>query len=164
MSVMISSIWTILWTVINILLLYFVLKKILFKPLSKVIEKRQALIQGNLDDADKAKTEANALKAQYESSISSAKEDARKIISDADVRSKKMIESSRRAAAEEAESMKANAKKEIERERKEALDGAKGEIATLALDAASKVLSRNVTSKDNDKIIEDFLSSAKAEK
>ena len=68
--------WYIVETVANILILFILLRIFLFKPINKMRDERTRTIQDNLDSAEKAKTEAEELRQQYEDSISEAKEKA----------------------------------------------------------------------------------------
>ncbi|MBP5580681.1 MAG: ATP synthase F0 subunit B, partial [Ruminococcus sp.] len=72
--------WYIVETVINILILFILLRIFLFKPINKMRDERTRTIQDNLDSAEKAKTEAEELRQQYENSISDAKEEANQIL------------------------------------------------------------------------------------
>ena len=72
--------WNILWTVVNLLVLYLVFKKFLFKPVMKVINAREDMIKQQFDGAKKSQEEADALKASYDEKIESAKIEADEII------------------------------------------------------------------------------------
>ena len=72
--------WNILWTVVNLLVLYLVFKKFLFKPVMKVINARENMIKQQFDDAKKSQEEADALKASYDEKLESAKTEADEII------------------------------------------------------------------------------------
>ena len=61
--------WNILWTVVNLLVLYLVFKKFLFKPVMKVINAREDMIKQQFDDAKKSQEEADALKASYDEKL-----------------------------------------------------------------------------------------------
>ena len=71
--------WNILFTVINLLIFFLIIKFFLLKPIKKVMDKRQQMIQDDFDSASKAKNEAEELKAEYEGNIQSAKDKAAEI-------------------------------------------------------------------------------------
>ena len=73
----------IFWTVVNLLILFILLRIFLFKPVLGMIEKRKAAIEGTLSDADQKNAAAQALKQQYESSLKDAKQESFQIVSDA---------------------------------------------------------------------------------
>ena len=114
MSTMISSLWTIFWTVLNVLIFYFLMKKILFKPVNKVMDERAKQIQDNIDNAKKSRADADSLKKQYEGSIEKARDEAKQIVQNANSQALSISEKKRAEAEAEALKIKEAAKKEIE--------------------------------------------------
>lgn len=163
MDNLISSLWTPLWTIVNVIILFLLLKKFLFKPVNNVIEKRQEMIQNNLDSAAASKKEAEELKNKYEEAMSSARAEAKEIISSANSQAKQQFVKSKDEAAAEIERMKISAKKEIEHEQKTALESTHNQIAELALEMASKVMQKNMSEDENSRFIEEFLSGEASE-
>ena len=150
--------WSIFEAVANIIILFVLLRIFLFKPLNKMKQERTRTIQENLDSAEKARTEAEELKEQYENTIGEAKEEAKNII----MKAHDDAESERAAiikkAHEEADQKVAEADKEIENERKKVLRQAQSEIADLAIEAASKIVGANVDDEKNRRLVDEFLS------
>ena len=150
--------WSIFEAVANIIILFVLLRIFLFKPLNKMKQERTRTIQENLDSAEKARTEAEELKEQYENTIGDAKEEAKNII----MKAHDDAESERAAiikkAHEEADQKVAEADKEIENERKKVLRQAQSEIADLAIEAASKIVGANVDDEKNRRLVDEFLS------
>ncbi|MBP7186138.1 MAG: F0F1 ATP synthase subunit B [Ruminococcus sp.] len=150
--------WSIFEAVANIIILFVLLRIFLFKPLNKMKQERTRTIQENLDSAEKARTEAEELKEQYENTIGEAKEEAKNII----MKAHDDAESERAAiikkAHEEADKKVAEADKEIENERKKVLRQAQSEIADLAIEAASKIVGANVDDEKNRRLVDEFLS------
>ncbi|HOC34150.1 MAG: ATP synthase subunit b, sodium ion specific [Firmicutes bacterium ADurb.BinA205] len=150
--------WSIVETVANIIILFILLRIFLFKPINKMKNERTRTIQENLDSAEKARTEAEELKEQYENTIGEAKEEAKNII----MKAHDDAESERAAiikkAHEEADQKVAEADKEIESERKKVLRQAQSEIADLAIEAASKIVGANVDDEKNRRLVDEFLS------
>ena len=127
--------WNILWTVVNLLVLYLVFKKFLFKPVMKVINAREDMIKQQFDDAKKSQEEADALKASYDEKLESAKTEADEIIVNARNRAQEEHE-----AALETEVMLEKAKADIATEKEKATEAAQADIARLALIAARKIV------------------------
>ena len=152
------SFWSIFWAVFNTVLLFVLLRIFLFKPLNKIKADRTRTIQDNLDSAEKAKTEAEELRQQYESSISDAKEEANQIL----IKAREDAEAERSAiikkSQDEADKIIADADKTIENERKRVLRQAQSEIADLAIEAASKIIGENVDDEKNRRLVDKFLS------
>ncbi|SEH56961.1 F-type H+-transporting ATPase subunit b [Ruminococcus flavefaciens] len=152
------SFWSIFWAVFNTVLLFVLLRIFLFKPLNKIKADRTRTIQDNLDSAEKAKTEAEELRQQYENSISDAKEEANQIL----IKAREDAEAERSAiikkSQDEADKIIADADKTIENERKRVLRQAQSEIADLAIEAASKIIGENVDDEKNRRLVDKFLS------
>jgi F-type H+-transporting ATPase subunit b len=148
---------TIIATLLNTLILFFVLKHFLFNKVNKVIEDRQNEIQASYDRADEAEKNAQKLEADYNEKIGQAKEESAEIIRDAtkkaQVRADEIIDEAR----VEAKSIRTNAENEIEREKKIAVNAIKDEISQIAFSAAAAVVEKDLTSEDNEKLIEKFI-------
>ena len=156
--------WYIVETVINVLILFILLRIFLFKPINKMKADRTRTIQDNLDSAEKAKTEAEELRQQYEGSISEAKEKANQIIMKAHEDAESERSAIIRKSQEEAEKIVADADKTIENERKRVLRQAQSEITDLAIEAASKIIGENVDDEKNRKLVDKFLSDEEGKK
>jgi F-type H+-transporting ATPase subunit b len=156
--------WYIVETVINVLILFILLRIFLFKPINKMKADRTRTIQDNLDSAEKAKAEAEELRQQYEESISEAKEKANQIIMKAHENAESERSAIIKKSQEEAEKIVADADKTIENERKRVLRQAQSEIADLAIEAASKIIGENVDDEKNRKLVDKFLSDEEGKK
>ena len=75
---MISLDISLVWVIINLLVLYLLLKKFLFKPVCKMMDERSAKIQSDLDGAAQAKADAEKMKSDYEAEIADAHSQAAK--------------------------------------------------------------------------------------
>ena len=150
--------WYIFETVANVLILFVLLRIFLFKPLNKIINERTQSIQNDIDSAKKAKSEAEELKEQYESTIGDAKEEAKNILMKAHEDAESERDAIIKKAHEDAEQKVAEADKEIESERKKVLRQAQSEIADLAIEAASKIVGANVDDEKNRRLVDEFLS------
>ena len=143
------DIWTIVFSVINILVLFFFLKKFLFGRVGAMLEKRAQMVQADMDQAKQKAAEAEKLRSDYEETLNGAKQEAKQIIA---------------TAEQQADTLLKEAQKEIERERRQTLDGVQGEIADLALAAASKLMEQKVDDQTNRDLVNAFLSEEGAEK
>lgn len=156
--------WNIIGTIANILILFFFLKKFLFKPVTEMMEKRQQVIENSLQNAEDVKTEALKLKSDYESELSRAGDEASKIINDA--REKAAIETNRqlKETREEAARILQEASKTIEIERQKSLQNAQAEIAGIAMLAAKKIINKNMDDDANKQFLGDFIKEVGASK
>ena len=151
------NVWDILWTVINLLIFYFLLRKFLFKPVLGMMERREQMIKDDLDNAKKASEEAEQIKAEYEAKLSEAQAEAVKITTTAKQRADKESAEIVEDAKAEAAHLIADAQKTIERDRDAALSAAKEQIAGLAVMAASRVLEKNIDEESNREFAEQLL-------
>lgn len=151
---------SILYNVINILVLFFLLKKFLFKPVTEIMEKRKAIIKQDLESAEKAKIDAEQLKGQYQDTLNSAKSQAADIVKDAKARAEIEYNSIIEKGNKDAAAIMASADKAIAQEKERAIKQSKAEMADLAINMASKLVEKNVDATTNKKLIEDFLSEA----
>ncbi len=146
-----------IWTIINLIVLYLVLRKILFKPVTEFMENRANSIKQQLEDSRKANEKALKLKESYEKMIASVKMDADKIIKEATIKAQEKYDEIIRQAKADAEALKANAKEEIVAERMEMMKNVRSEIVSLALESASKVVEANMNTESNRKLVDEVL-------
>ena len=154
---MLSLDHNIIWTIVNILVLFLFLKKFLFKPVTEMMEKRTQTIASSLQDAENSKTEALQLKADYEEQLSHAKDEASLIMKEARDRAAREYSEQMKESKQAAALMMQDAGKVIELERQKSVKEAQAEIATIALLAASKVIEKNVDDATNKKMLTSFL-------
>ncbi len=83
--------WNMVMIVINLLVLYAIFRKFLYKPVMNVIHRREELIQGQFDSAKKTQDDALQLKADYEEKLQKANVKADEIILAARIRQKKSM-------------------------------------------------------------------------
>ncbi|MGN1114229.1 MAG: F0F1 ATP synthase subunit B [Oscillospiraceae bacterium] len=150
--------WNILWTIINLLILFIVLKKVLFNRVMGIIEKRTQMVQNDLDSAAAAKSDAEQMKKDYEEQLKTAHDQALDITNTAKLNAQKECELMIENAREESAKIIKDAQKTAVNEKSKALDDAKVEIADLALFAAAKVINKKVDSDSDKQMAEDFIS------
>lgn len=148
---------SIIWTFVNIIVLFLFLKKFLFKPVNEIIERRRNAIMGSLQDAEDRRTEAHQLKGHYEEELKVAGEQASVIVREARERAELEYNKILQDAKTEAARIMTDAEKSIELERVKAMEKAQAEIAGIALLAASKLINKNVDDNDNRQFLGDFL-------
>ena len=140
---------TFIITLVNIAVLFFILRAILFKPVTKFMADRAKRIQDSIDQSEKDKTQARALLAQYEAQLKTAETEADAIIQtareNARLEAEKIIAESRVSA----EAALANARKQLETEHRAALAVFRKEAAALVTAAAGRMVSRELRDEDN---------------
>ena len=149
--------WTALFVLLNTLAIFVVAKKFLFVPVHNMIESRQKEIDGIYADAEKARTDAQDLRSEYEAKLSEVRVEADRVIKTATESANAMSASIVDDARAQAEQLKRRAENEIEMERRKAFDEVKGELSGIALDIASQVIEREVSEKDHEAFIDEFI-------
>lgn len=120
-----------LWTFVNLIVFFLILKKLLFQPVMGMIEKREQMISGQIEDAEQKNTQAGLLKEKYEAELKNANQEAAMIVKTAKERGKEEYEKILRDAGAEASKIIADASKTIETEREKAVQGIQNEIAQV---------------------------------
>lgn len=156
------SISGVVFTVINLLVLYVLLKKFLFKPVTAMIEGRQKAIGDSLADAAGQKEQAGALKSEYENRLDEARREAAGIVDEARARGQREYETLLGQAQADAERVRADARRQMEAEREELLRGARREVAALALLCAAKVTGQEMDEAADRALADSFLAQAEA--
>lgn len=149
--------WTALFILLNTLTIYFVAKKFLFGPVMKIIKDRQDEIDGMYDAAGEAKSEAEAMRADYAQKLSEAQATSEKLVKEAVVRGQVREEEIIRNANAEASAIMDKAAASIAMEKKKAVNDAKDEISELALAIAGKVVQRELSDADQVQLIDSFI-------
>lgn len=148
---------TLIAQILNFLILVFILKKLAYKPVVRMLKARQDRIQESLDKADAEAAEADKTLAEYKEQLASTRIKAQEIIDNANKRAQQEREDSIQQTKHEIERMRTAAKAEIARDRERAQEQIKSEIVTLSLLAASKVIGAQIDEKSNEKIVTDFV-------
>lgn len=148
---------TIIASWLNLLILFLVLKHLLFNKVNKVLEDRKNDVAETYRKADEANENAMKLEAEYEERISGAKEESAQIIQAATRKAQQRSDEIIADAKIEAKGITENARAEIEREKKIAVNKIKDDITDIAFSAAQAVIEKDLSSKDNEKLIEEFI-------
>lgn len=149
--------WTALFTLLNTITLFLVLRHFLFKPVMKMIKDRQEEIDTMYREADEAKSSANALEAEYQQKLSVAADTSERIVKEAVERGRQREDEIIRQANADASAIRSKASADIAQEKKKALNDAKDEISGMAIAIAEKVVGRQINEADQDKLVDEFI-------
>lgn len=155
---------TVIWSIVNVLLLFVLLRIFLFKPVKKIMEDRTAAIQKDIDEAKKSREEAEALRAECDEAVAKAKAEAEEIVTKAREDTAAEKQEILQQSKDEADRMIDAASKNIESERQRSMQEAQAQIADLAIAAASKIVGENMDDDRNRKLVDDFLANREADK
>ena len=149
--------WTFLAQICNLMIQLVIFKKFLLKPIKQVIADRKAKADSEIADAQKLRTEAEAMKAEYEQNLQNARTEANQIVAAAQktatARSEEIVGEARAQAA----ALKQKAEADIAQERKKAVNEVKDEIGGIAMEIASMVVEREISEKDHKDLIDEFI-------
>ena len=154
---MMSLGWSLVWTIINLIVLYLLMKKFLIGPVLGIMEKRKACIAKEMEEARVSREKAEELKLQYEKSLAMAKEESSQILENAKTDARQVRESIVKNANNEAAKIIEAAQNTARQEQENAMQGAKKEIAQLAMQAATKVVEKEVSPETNKMLYDQFL-------
>ena len=149
--------WTMIFAWCNLLVLYFFLRKLLFKPVKNMIDSRQKEIDDMYSDAEKSRDDAAVMKAEYEEKLGHAQEESEEILKTAVRRAQLREEEILHEANDKAARVMKRAEERVELEKKRAVNEVKNEVSDMALGIASAVLERDVNGKEHEALIDEFI-------
>jgi F-type H+-transporting ATPase subunit b len=151
-----------IWTIVTFLVLLTLLAKFAWGPLLAALESRQNAIRKSLDDAQQARQELERLNQESAQIIRQARVDAEAIVTKSRADADRQREELRQKARTEADGIVKNAERQIQLETQRALQQIRHEAIDLSVQIASKLLQRNLTREDNERLIEDALKQVEA--
>lgn len=149
--------WNIIWTFVDLIVLYVLMKKFLFARVKKVLDQRQEMIQGQMDHAKEQEALANQNLQQAQETVENATKEARekaqRILEAASKKEKEQLQ----ASEEEAKRILISSRKQAEQERKKLLADTQDEMVTIAMLAARKAVGNNINEEKEKALFEDLL-------
>lgn len=145
------------FTLANVLILFLILRKILFKKIIDIMDARDADIKNNIEAGEKAKEEGMKFKSEYETRIQDARDEGQMIVDFARKRAEEKSDTIISEAKKEAEYIKQKANNEIAKEKEQAFNNIKSEISEIAVLAASKVIEKDIDKAKHEDLIENFI-------
>ncbi len=149
--------FTALFTLVNTVVLFLVLKKFLWGPVMKMIADRQQEIDTMYSNADADREQAKKLREEYEDKLADAQKTGERLVKEATVRAQAREEDILRQANAEADAIRRKAEADVAREKKKAINDAKDEIAGLAMDIAGKVVGHSLNDQDQSALVDKFI-------
>ena len=156
------------WDALAVFLAFIILLLVVFyfayKPVKNLLKKRGDYVEGKIKDAETKEVEATKLLENANEEVKQKKIEALGIVEKAKEEANVERQAILEKAKEEKKAEVRKAKEEIAQEIEASKDEIHKEIVSVALDASSKVLEREVTSKDNEKLVDDFIKNLKEDK
>jgi F-type H+-transporting ATPase subunit b len=141
---------------LNLLVLFLLLRHFLYKPVSKFMAEREAKFAREREQLDASRNEANVLKTKYETSMKNARLDAEHIAEERRKAAEREADDLRKKAKQDAQGILSDAMHQAVTEREGMMNELKSQTAELAVDIAGKILEREVTQEDHQRIIDSF--------
>lgn len=149
--------WELAIQIVNTIILFWILKRILFKPVLNIIDARENAIKTDIATGEQAKNEGLALKVEYEQKLSVAKNEGQEIIKQATLRAEQKSEEIISTAKEEAIRLKDKANRDIAQEKEKVMNELKNDISNIAILAASKVIEKDIDQAKHEEMINKFI-------
>lgn len=142
--------------IINFIVIFVVVRTLLYKPVLEFLQKRQARVKAELDNSKKNNLEAEQYRIEYQKKLEDAKEEAAAMAKASENRASEAYDEIIKQAHEEASEIIAQAKMQAKAERDASIEKLRNEFSQLSVQLASKILQREVSMKDNQGIIDEF--------
>ena len=149
--------WTSVFAICNLLILVAILKKFLFKPVTRMLEARQKEIDDLYAQADENRSEAENLREEYQRRMHGAREEADSIVRSAVDNAHRRGEQILSEADRQAQRARERAEEEIDQERRRAFGELQSELGDMAVRIASKVVGREINPDDQQALIDEFI-------
>jgi F-type H+-transporting ATPase subunit b len=146
-----------IWTIVTFLVLLALLAKFAWRPLLQALERRQETIKKSLEDAERAKQELERLQKESAKILQQARIDAESIITQTRSDAERLKGDLTQKAKDEADNILRHARQQIQLQTRQALQQIRHEVADIAVLLASKLLERNLSNEDNDRLINETL-------
>lgn len=148
---------TAIFTLINLFVIYLILKRFLFRPFEELIDKRQALIESQLDEAKQEVDKAKQNEQESEQELKQALRKASDILNEARQKALSQEALILKEASEEAQKIQEQAREESKRIRTSLYSDMRDEIADLAVSISSKVISTAMSQNEQKQLVNRLL-------
>ena len=149
--------FTMIFAWINLLVLYFILRKLIFKPVKNMIDSRQQEIDDMYENAENAQSSAEQMRTEYEAKLEGANEESEEILKRAVRRAQLREEEILREADEKAQRVLERAEEQVELEKKRAINEVKNEVSEMAIGIAAAVIERDIDKSEHETMIDTFI-------
>ena len=150
---------TLIAQILNFLFLVFVLAKFAYKPLLNIMEERKNKIASDLEAADAAKAEAEAVKSEYAAKLADARQEAQAIVEAARKSAQAAHDKIMAETKAQQDQVVAAAKEAIELEKQKALADVRAQVISLSMLAASKIVEQKLGSEEDKKMAGEIVDS-----
>lgn len=147
----------IFWEIVSFGILFFLLYKYAFPGILGILEERERKIKDSLDQAERHRSEADRKLKEYEAKLNAAAKEAEGILAQAKERAQRLLDENEQRMNAEAERIKGDVTREIDHERRKAVQEIRNQTTELALMVAEKVVGRTLTDADSRRLADEAL-------
>jgi F-type H+-transporting ATPase subunit b len=147
----------IVWEILSFAILFFVLYKYAFPGILSALEEREKKIKDSLEEAERHRSEAEQKLKEYEAKLKTAAKEAEGILAATKERAQRLMEENEQRMTAEAERIRGDATREIDQERRKAIQDIRAQTTDIALMVAEKVVQRSLNEADHRKFADEAL-------
>ena len=147
----------IFWEIVSFAILLFLLAKYAFPPILQTLDERERKIRESIEAAERQRAEAERRMAEYDAKMKAAQKEAEALVEQARARAQHLLDENERRLTQEAERIRASAARDIEQERRRAIDEVRAYTTDLALRVAEKLVERSLNDADHKRLAEETL-------
>lgn len=142
---------------LNFLLLLFLLQQFLFRPVLSALTNRETRIRESIENAEQVKQQVARAQQDYEARLNEARQEAARILAQANERAKVVEQEVVANARQEAERIQVEARAQIQQEREQLLRGLQAQLGNLVIQTASTVVGQELNSRGHERLIQDAI-------
>ncbi len=145
------------FVMISFLILMYLIKLVAWKPITKMMQNRSDKIASDIDSAKESRDKAAELAQKRQAELAKTREDANSLINTAKQNGQRQREQIVEDARQEASNLKSSAEKDIEQQRQEALANSRKDVASLSIEIASKIISKELNEQDQKGLVDSYI-------
>lgn len=146
-----------IWGLVAFLALLGFMGKFVFPKMNAMLDERRAKIQGQMEEAESQRTQAEQLRRQYEEQLADARNQATAIVEDARGQAERLREEAARRAEEEAQQIVARAREDLSAERGRLVQDLRGQVAALSVELAGKIVQRELDPSQHQTLVDQYI-------
>lgn len=146
-----------IWGAVAFTVLMALLGYVVFPRLNQALDERTARVQGQIEDAEAVRGEAEQLRRQYEEQLSGAKDEAQRIIEQAREQAERIRSEAHSEAEREAQQIRARAREDAEAERNRVVQDLRNQVAALSVDLAGRIVERELDEERHRDLVDSYI-------
>ncbi|QHE54386.1 F0F1 ATP synthase subunit B [Pontibacillus sp. HMF3514] len=146
-----------IFSLVMFIILLALLRKFAWGPLMNMMKEREDHIANEIDTAEKNRQDAERMTKEAQEELKNARQDAQTIIEDAKKAGKEQQQEIVEQARAESERIKESARQDIENEKEKAIQALQDKVASLSVQIASKVIEKELSEQDQEKLINEYI-------